>query len=71
MQMSKHIQKCSPRLLISFPEIKARKALLKGKSIPDSSQQTAWPEQLVSSYRKNQGLKHVHNLCTAYIKVQS
>lgn len=44
MQMSKQIQKCPPRFLISFPEIKAKKAFLKGKAIPDNPQQIAWPE---------------------------
>lgn len=42
--MSEQIQKCPPRFLISFPEIKAKKAFLKGKAIPDNPQQIAWPE---------------------------
>lgn len=57
--MSKHMQKCPPRFLISFPEIKAIKYLLKWKAIPDKPQQIAWPELLGSSCRKNQGLKNV------------
>lgn len=60
MKMSKCVQKCPPRLLIFFPEIIAKK--VKVKAIPDNLQQISWPELLVSSYRKNQWLRHTYSL---------
>lgn len=60
----------SPKTSDLFSWNQSKEASLKVKGIPDNPHQMSWPELLVSSYRKNQWLRHTYTLSTAYTEVQ-